>query len=516
MNLWLSTVREVHHGGVLSAEDLAQALPTSVVAVTHVGGRQAVAGLEFVDEEIETTLHTGDLLLAAGPVPDLATRIGDLLGAEGSPRAAGLVVRRRAVSAELIAGCEALELTLLTLADGASWSVVLGLIQTAIDLDRRSGDAEVGGFDDLFTMAEHISQLIDAPVTIEDAHSRVLAYSSRQDATDETRVSTIIGRRVPREVRDRLRAQGVFRRLATSDEPVFVGKGAPGVRPRYVVPVRVGSEWLGSIWAVVDHPVPIERLPELRAAADVVALHILRMRAHTELSRQLSVEQVRSALRGSSTDAPLPPGPWRVVALAGPGIDESPETRRELWIALARRHGWATPLVADLGDDLLAVVAADGNTAGCWTWWAELVRGNARRDPSTYASAGQAVEVVGELPLSRTQAVEQLALGDATRPATTAEESWAAVTRSRARRAVSDLKSPLGKLLDHDVQHGTRLAETLAVVLDHWAEPRNSAQALGVHANTVRYRMEQIRTLLGEYVDPADPAHRLALRLHLL
>ena len=31
------------------------------------------------------------------------------------------------------------------------------------------------------------------PITIEDAHSRVLAYSSRQDSTDPARVSTIVG-----------------------------------------------------------------------------------------------------------------------------------------------------------------------------------------------------------------------------------------------------------------------------------------------------------------------------------
>ena len=49
-----------------------------------------------------------------------------------------------------------------------------------------------------------------------------------------------------------MRSQGVFRRLVRSDEPFLVPPG-PGLEmPRYVVPVRAGGEWLGSIWAVID------------------------------------------------------------------------------------------------------------------------------------------------------------------------------------------------------------------------------------------------------------------------
>ncbi|MGW1346169.1 hypothetical protein ACWCOV_34305, partial [Kribbella sp. NPDC002412] len=58
-------------------------------------------------------------------------------------------------------------------------------------------------------------------VTIEDNQSRVLAYSSGQDLTDPTRVSTIVGRRVPPEVIAHFRARGIFRRHPRSSEPFF-------------------------------------------------------------------------------------------------------------------------------------------------------------------------------------------------------------------------------------------------------------------------------------------------------
>ena len=47
--------------------------------------------------------------------------------------------------------------------------------------------------------------MVDAPVTIEDANSRVLAYSARQELTDPARVATIMGRRMPDDVLARFR-----------------------------------------------------------------------------------------------------------------------------------------------------------------------------------------------------------------------------------------------------------------------------------------------------------------------
>jgi len=501
---------------VLTAADLVHALPRHLLRVVHEGAAGAVTGLEFVDADLEATAHPGDLLLATAPLPDLPARL-EALARRGAAPAAGLVVRRSALTDELTVCCERLSLTVVVLADGVSWSLVLGLLQAAVDQARRAEGVGAGSLDELFALAEHIEGVIEAPVTIEDAHSRVLAYSSRQSDTDPARVSTIIGRRVPREVREHFRAHGVFRRLATSDEPFLVagfqgGAGTPWVRPRLVVPVRAGATWLGSIWAVRDEAVTGERLVALRGAADVVALHLLRLRARAELGRQLSVEQVRAALRGEPGDAPLGPGPWRAVALAGPAAGTTAEARRELWASLARRHGWPAPLVADLGDAALAVVSATGDGPGSWDWWQALTLAHARRDPTAYASAGPAVRTVAELPGSRRLAVEQLATV-ADRPVSTTEDLWPRLTVCRAVATLEGLPDPLAPVRAHDEAHGTELGRTLAVVLDHWAEPRRSAARLGVHANTVRYRMEQVRALLGPEVDLGDPDVRLALSL---
>ena len=58
-----------------------------------------------------------------------------------------------------------------------------------------------------------------------------------------------------------------------------------------------------------------------------------------------------------------------------------------------------------------------------------------------------------------------------------------------------------------------RLLVTLAAWLDHLGEARLAADALNVHVQTVRYRLGQLRELLGDDLD--DPAARLELTLAL-
>jgi hypothetical protein len=58
-----------------------------------------------------------------------------------------------------------------------------------------------------------------------------------------------------------------------------------------------------------------------------------------------------------------------------------------------------------------------------------------------------------------------------------------------------------------------RLSETLRAWLDHQGEVRPTAEALHVHVQTVRYRVGQLRELLGEDLD--EPRGRLELALAL-
>ncbi len=76
------------------------------------------------------------------------------------------------------------------------------------------------------------------------------------------------------------------------------------------------------------------------------------------------------------------------------------------------------------------------------------------------------------------------------------------------------LKATIGKLLQADRKRGSSLAETLLAYLDHEHNARQTADALGIHVNTLRQRFEQLDDILGDWrAGPRSLDLHLALRL---
>lgn len=362
-------------------------------------------------------------------------------------------------------------MTLVELADHASWAHVIWLLRGVFDQAASGSVASSDGpeHDELFSLADACAALVDAPVTIEDTRSRVVAHSARQDVADPIRLSTIVGRKVPDSVLASLRGRGVFRRLARSDEPVYVPADGQ-LKPRLVIPVRAGQEWLGSIWAVVEGPPDAAVVRSLSQTASVVALHLLRQRSQADLARRVAADRLRAVLTGdragagehdragagehgraraaetaSAPDHWMPPGPWRVVVLdGGPGANpdgapggfpsEAATTRVDLWESAARRRSWRQPLLT-VHDGLVLALVTDAPTgppgravsgvaaSGSWVWLQEVVREVAAAHPATQsrlstpsakeppsappsASAGGRAVNPDELDRSRREAVE--------------------------------------------------------------------------------------------------------------
>ncbi|MEO7132013.1 MAG: PucR family transcriptional regulator, partial [Dermatophilaceae bacterium] len=220
--------------------------------------------------------QSGDLLLGVGvDTPEAAIA---LLTAAVSVGSGGVVLRRAtARRREVRAAARRAPMTLLELADHASWAHIVWLLRSVLDQAATGTATSTDGpaHDELFALADACAALVDAPVTIEDTQSRVLAHSTRQDVADPVRLSTIVGRKVPDAVLASLRGRGVFRRLARSSDPFHVPADGD-LKGRLVIPVRAGTEWLGSIWAVVDEPPDTEIIRSLTQSASVVALHLLR------------------------------------------------------------------------------------------------------------------------------------------------------------------------------------------------------------------------------------------------
>ncbi|HVW35521.1 MAG TPA: helix-turn-helix domain-containing protein, partial [Acidimicrobiia bacterium] len=71
----------------------------------------------------------------------------------------------------------------------------------------------------------------------------------------------------------------------------------------------------------------------------------------------------------------------------------------------------------------------------------------------------------------------------------------------------------LGPLLAHDERRNARLLPTLAAYLDSGAVQQATADTLGVHVSTLKYRLARLAEILGR--DLADPDVRFQLQVAL-
>ncbi len=500
-----------------------------LTVVVDVGG-PAVDDVTLAEPGSGVFGQAGDLLLGVG-VEGAADAAALLEGAAAVDCGAVVLRRAAARNQQVRAAADRFGVSLVELADHASWAHVVWLLRGVLDRAASGPALRAEGpvLDELFALADACAALVAAPITIEDTQSRVLAYSSTQDVADPARVSTIVGRRVPDEVIANLRGRGVFRRLARSDEPFFVPAGR-GLRARVVVPVRAGTEWLGSIWAVVDEEPPEHVMASLVQTASVVALHLLRLRSQADLARRVSADRLRAVLSGDTLEAEgwLPSAPWRVVVLSGAhrddaaGDDAPRDTQRELdvWESAARRRSWRQPLLAVFDGVALTLVRdVPGDASpGTWEWLLGVVEEVAGVTPTATASAGGRVSRTVDLDRSRREATEVQRLRDAGRvtgTTTTVEDAWAAVTNARALGGIwtEELLGPVAGLREHDETHHTAYLETVAAWLDHPGDPRAAAARVHVHPNTLRYRMQRLSDVVD--LDLHDPETRLALRLQL-
>jgi DNA-binding PucR family transcriptional regulator len=82
-------------------------------------------------------------------------------------------------------------------------------------------------------------------------------------------------------------------------------------------------------------------------------------------------------------------------------------------------------------------------------------------------------------------------------------------------RANPDLRLPgIGVLAAHDAEHSKTYMKTLRDFIDASGNVTTVAADLGIHPNTVRYRVRRLEEISG--LDLSDPSHRLVVAIELL
>ncbi|MFC5829822.1 PucR family transcriptional regulator [Nonomuraea insulae] len=489
-----------------------------------------VTGVHIYDPLDELIVPPGAIVLAVGVQG--AAGICALL--TRAAQAAGVVVKlpvdvdERVRAAVLETGVAVLGLT-----RAASWAQVAALLRSLLAEGELTEPGEEA-HGDLFSLANAVCALLDAPVTIEDRSSRVLAFSGRQDEADQGRVETVLGRQVPEHYLRLLDDQGAFKRLYQSQEPIHIELDDDRVINRAAVAVRAGDEILGSIWAAVHEPLSPQRQRAMADAAKIVALRLLRERAGADSQRRLRTDLLSTVLEGGADAAEaagrLGIATARLCVLAAqltgvPADNARGESDRQRFCdALALHVAAIHPKAAAAHVGSVAYAVLPLTPGGEEEERAVRVAESflARVGPRHAANIG-----VGRLALNLAQVARSRADADralrvlrthdaAGRAAGYTEVHFESLLLQVADVAAAEEQTPTGpyqRLLDHDAEHGTELAATLGAYLDAFGDVNAAAARVHVHPNTFRYRLKRLAEIGG--LDLTDPEARLTVQLQM-
>lgn len=478
--------------------------------------RQTELRSVVLPEVVDGRTVSGDVLLAVG-----AGSLDEALQWARAAHAIVVLTRGGGTTAEQ----DTAGLAVVVLDPAMPWSdfaaVVYGLVLEGRETESGRGPT------DLFALADSLAAAVGGALVIEDRSSQVLAFSRGQQGADPSRAATILARQAPAEVRTVFETHGVFAHLAVSDEPVFVPEESRiGLTGRMVVAARAGRELLGSVWVACERPLTGQRRRALADGAHTVALHLLRSRASADLERQVESELVIRLLESPADAATvasrlgLPPTSLRVIALRAHDKGQRHAALLQVFERATAGFGWSRPSRSALADTTVYTVLSAEQASVARDWISALVTALPHR--LTVQAGISAPAAATELAVARAEADECLALQEGTAAAVPPayEESWDDLVLRRLRAAAGTGRTPhrgvVAELREHDRAHGTAYVATLRAWLQERGDPGRIAEQLGVHENTVRYRMRRMAELTDLRLDDAHKRFAMMIELATL
>ncbi|WP_157245137.1 PucR family transcriptional regulator [Nonomuraea typhae] len=339
---------------------------------------------------------------------------------------------------------------------------------------------------DLQETVDEIARVLGASATLEDRSFRLLAYNAQHDEIDTVRQEVILRRRASGAVRDYFEGFGIAKALGPVRIPADHDHH---LKARICWPLRHRDVTYGYLWLLDSGNLTDDVLARAAGLVTQAALAL----AHEARSRQDAGRVLRALLSGDpeerggvSVDMP---GPVAAVA-----VRESPERVATLWTlprGVLARTGSPVALLAPA--QLAAEVAQTlqgvyGTAAGI---------GGPRRDPAdawrSWREAQQALRIAEHFP----------------RFAPVARWEDLGVHRLLARLGRDDLRELAAEVAALEAEQ----ARTVEVYLDLGGHAQKAAAELGVHRQTLYYRLGKAERALNRDLDDGDD--RLVIHLGL-
>lgn len=394
-----------------------------------------------------------------------------------------------------------------------------------------------GAFDSLDEFADLISQVLQCPITIEDANHRLLAYSTHDERTDPARISTIIGRRVPEKVINQLWKEGTIPALLKTKEPVRIESvDEIGLSNRVAISIWKQDEVLGFIWALeIDKSLTELDFLLLKKAADAVKNKLLQLQTRKNKKEERSQEFFWKLLTGHlkvreeiiENFHALQITPADTFAVLVFQFQENISSKVEQSISYLLKTSQRLKIMLYTADcsQLILLVSVDGIDAPM----AEI-----KTFANTFVTKmADRYSVKGISPVYSTIYNDYQKIGKAYQETLTVisiKEKFPLETNEISsyqklgiyqlfdlileKRKNDEYESHTLKMLhEYDQKHNSNLVETLEVFLNKDNNIHEAAKELNVHANTLNYRLKRISEI-GD-VNFKDPNQKMLLYLDL-
>lgn len=392
-------------------------------------------------------------------------------------------------------------------------------------------------YDSLESFVDHVSELLECPITLEDPHHRVLVYSSHDDETDMVRISTIISRRVPEKIINRLWKDGVIPQLLQSRKPIKIeGKKEIGLGNRVAVSIWRGEEVIGYIWAVeLDKPLTNNKMLILENAA-VIARHLLsRFSKNTAPSLQDNQEFFWRVLTGYVNEtaieakiqelgmAKIPF--YTIMIFPFPEIINKEIEKHILYLLKVSQDVKIS--FSTIEDKELIILAtpldSKENPISCYKQFIDNFEKNLQERFQIEHVKGafggiykQFVDVPKSLKEARTVLEVREKFPEQTSSFTHYQElgiyQFLDILLEK-RRQDGSVNIAIQNLLEYDQIHKTELLATLEVYLDESESMQKTAAKLHIHNNTLSYRLKRIAEIME--VDITIPSQKFMIYLDL-
>lgn len=484
------------------------------------------------------------LLTTAYPLRDERASLEQLVPSLCERGLAGLAIKPEryigSIPTTMIEAADRLDFPLLQLPPDTSFddiinsvlSVILNIqavrLERAATIHDRFTRIVLGG-GGLRQIVQALAELISRPVVIVDPQWTPLAESPGAMPGDFLA-----------EIRGNSRPYDGTTRLQWMKVPSQNGAAVVAVRP-----IQVGSELHGAVIVLAEEgTLGDEESEAVEHAATVAALRLVQARAVAEADRRFQAVCLEELVTGHVADRgilrerfvafgwdlsiPRAVLVAELEEIAGKPLAQmagTPEeaTARRRMAEAARSSLGREAIVWERSTGTAALVASRSTkrdelkTAGA-TLQSEL----RRRLPGTVVSVGMGRTCADPLELKHSYAEALRALVVARWARGTGQVSLfedlgldrLLVSCPEEELAVFH-QTTLGRLVDYDAAHGTKLVDTLDTFLSCNGNAAEAARILYVHYNTLKHRLERITEILGPFVGDHDRSGNLSLALRI-